>query len=38
MGECEHCGEFDCELDHDDDDIETDDSWFFDNSGMVGDD
>jgi hypothetical protein len=37
MGECEHCGEFDCELDHDDD-IETDESWFFDGSGMIGDD
>jgi hypothetical protein len=29
MGECEHCGELDCDLDHEDSDVELDDSWFF---------
>jgi hypothetical protein len=39
MGNCDVCGEFDCDIDHDEEfDIEEDDSWFFDGSGMVGDD
>ena len=38
MGECEYCGEFDCDIEHNDYDYEYDDSWLFDGSGMVGDD
>lgn len=34
---CEVCGEFECDADHDEDCCEDDDSWFFDGSGMVGD-
>lgn len=34
---CQECGEFDCELDHEDSGQDEDDSWFFDGSGMVGD-
>ena len=39
MGNCDVCGEFDCDVDHyEEDDIEEDDSWLHDGSGMVGDD
>jgi hypothetical protein len=34
---CDVCGEFDCEIDHDEEDERDDDSWMFDGSGMVGD-
>lgn len=34
---CSECGEFDCELDHTENNEDEDDSWFFDGSGMVGD-
>jgi hypothetical protein len=39
FGICDVCGEFDCEIDHSDDDSnDIDDDWMFDGSGMVGDD
>lgn len=34
---CPECGEFECGIDHYEE-YEDDDSWFFDGSGMVGDD
>ena len=35
---CEECGEFECDIDHDEEGSEReDDSWLFDGSGMVGD-
>jgi hypothetical protein len=38
-GCCDICGEFECDSDHNEDDIdEQDDDWMFDGSGMVGDD
>lgn len=35
---CSECGELDCDIDHDNDIEQSDDSWMFDGSGMVGDD
>jgi len=36
--ECQVCGEFDCNIGHDEEDDRIDDDWMFDSSGMVGDD
>lgn len=41
IGICEICGEFECEIEHEEfssSDFDNDDSWFFDGSGMVEDD
>ncbi len=35
---CEECGEFECEIDHDEEGFSDDGDWMFNGSGMVGDD